>query len=73
MILLTATIFESGQKQTLIEKIAHIRTKKVLFRNKVSTVMISPGPAFKECTQSCHENVPALTSLCAVGCILLNT
>ena len=24
-----------------------------------STVMTSPGPAFHECTGSCHENVPA--------------
>ena len=27
--------------------------------NKFSTVMTSPGPAFQECTESCHENVPA--------------
>ena len=27
--------------------------------NKFSTVMTSPGPAFQECTGSCHENVPA--------------
>ena len=29
--------------------------------NKFSTVMIPlrPGPAFQECTGSCHENVPA--------------
>ena len=27
--------------------------------NEFSTVMISPGAAFKECTGSCHENVPA--------------
>ena len=27
--------------------------------NKFSTVMTSPGPAFQECTRSCHENVPA--------------
>ena len=26
--------------------------------NKFSTVMTSPGPAFQECTGSCHENVP---------------
>ena len=29
------------------------------FLNKFSTVMTSPGPAFQECTGSCHENVPA--------------
>ena len=27
--------------------------------NKFSTVMTSPGPAFQECTGSCHVNVPA--------------
>ena len=27
--------------------------------NKFSTIMTSPGPAFQECTRSCHENVPA--------------
>ena len=26
--------------------------------NKFSTVFTSPGPAFQECTGSCHENVP---------------
>ena len=60
MILLTATVFESGPRPTLIEKIGHIRTKNVhtfLFRNKFSKVMNSPGPG------SCHENVPAPKAL----------
>ena len=25
--------------------------------------MTSPGPAFQECTGSCHENVPALKAV----------
>ena len=31
--------------------------------NKLSSVMTSPGPAFQECTGSCHENVPALKAV----------
>ena len=34
-----------------------------------SAVMHSPGPAFKECTGSCHENVPApkaVSSVCDI-------
>jgi hypothetical protein len=27
-------------------------------KTKFSTVMTSPGPAFQECTGSCHVNVP---------------
>ena len=28
--------------------------------------MTSPGPAFRECTGSCHENVPALKAVSSV-------
>ena len=47
------------------EKVAaNFFTSRKLYRDEInkinfSKVMISPGPAFQECTGSCHENVSA--------------
>ena len=37
---------------------SHVSSSLWTLKN-FSTIMTFPGPAFKECTGSCHENVPA--------------